>query len=57
MSGRAQQKPDQIERRVVLVGGASEVLDDVLKDFIVEWLVPALVEKYICVHSKSLVPE
>jgi hypothetical protein len=57
MSGKAQQKPDSIERRVVLVGGASEVLDDALKDFIVEWLIPVLVEKYIRIHSESLIPE
>jgi len=56
MSGKAQQKRDPIERQVVLVGGASEVLDDVLKDFIVAWLVPALVDKYVQLHSQRLCP-
>ncbi len=53
MSKEALDKPNPVERRIVIVGGASEVLDDVLKEFIVEWLVPALVEEYIRIHSKG----
>lgn len=40
MSKEALNKPRPLERRIVIVGGASEALDDALKDFIVEWLVP-----------------
>ena len=53
MSRRAQQKSSSPERRIVIVGGATEVLDDQFKDFIVEWLVPRLVEEYIHVQLKS----
>lgn len=55
MSGRAQKEPSPSERRLVLVGGAREVLDDAFKDFIVEWLVPALVEEYIRFHSNGAI--
>ena len=53
MRKEALDKPNPVERRIVIVGGASEVLDDVLKEFIVEWLVPTLVEEYIRIHSKG----
>ena len=53
MSKEALDKPNPVERRIVIVGGASEVLDDALKEFIVEWLVPTLVEEYIRIHSKG----
>jgi hypothetical protein len=53
MSKEALNKPNPVERRIVIVGGASEVLDDALKEFIVEWLVPTLVEEYIRINSKG----
>ena len=53
MSKEALDKPNPVERRIVIVGGASEVLDDALKGFIVEWLVPKLVDEYIRIHSKG----
>lgn len=53
MSKEALNKLNPVERRIVIVGGASEVLDDALKEFIVEWLVPTLVEEYIRIHSKG----
>ncbi len=53
MSKQALDRPNPVERQIVIVGGASEVLDDALRGFIVEWLVPALVEEYIRIHSKG----
>lgn len=53
MSRRAQQGPSPAECRIVIVGGATEVLDDAFKDFIVECLVPALVEEYVRIHASE----
>jgi len=51
MSKETPKKPNSVERRIVFVGGASDPLDDAMKDFIVEWLVPSLVKK---IHPGSL---
>jgi hypothetical protein len=55
MSKKNLDKPNSFKRRLVIVEGASEVLDDTLKDFIVEWLVPTLVDAYIRVHLQAAI--
>ncbi len=55
MSKTTLDKPNPVGPRLVIVGGASEVLDDALKDFIVEWLVPTLVDEYIRIHWQDAI--
>ncbi len=52
MSKEVPEKTNSAQRNIVVIGGAREVLDEGLKDFIVEWLVPALVEEYLRLHRK-----